>query len=175
LGALSGHARDKKIELLLSHIRDRAWVLEIGCGDGWVEEYLRTRSDIEYHGIDLEPPADYVGSIKDWRQLGLQGASYDAIIAFEVLEHVDCLDDCYELLKPGGMFLITTPVPHWDWACWILERIGINQKRGTPHTNLLYVNSIKRFEHIESFRFKVVGQWARLIKPVQENQPREFR
>ena len=165
VGALSGYARRKRIERLLSYVPDASSVLEVGCGEGWVADYLKSRSRIEYHGLDLNAPADFVGDIRDWRQLGLEAAYYDVIVAFEVIEHVECTDELYELLKPGGILLLTTPVPHWDWACWILERLGINQRRGTRHKNLTYVSKIPRFQPVELFRFNVVAQWARLVKP----------
>ena len=58
-----------------------------------------------YHGLDIVPPADYVGDIRNWREIGLEPESFDVIIAFEVVEHVDCFKECYDLLKHGGKML----------------------------------------------------------------------
>jgi SAM-dependent methyltransferase len=155
---------------LLADLPREARILEIGCGDGRVGEELRRRGHSGYLGLDLVAPADIVGSIRDWRALGLQAESFDVIIAFEVVEHVPCWQECFDLLKPGGLFVLTTPVPHWDWACRILEALGVNQKRTSPHDHLVYVEDIPLFEPIDSFRFMVIVQWARLRKP-NRNQP----
>ena len=164
MGLLSGYARRRRFELLLSGLPKDARILEVGCGAGAIGRDLRTRGYRHYAGLDLRPPADHVGSIRDWPALGLEPASYDAIIAFEVIEHVPCFRECFDLLKPGGLLIVTTPVPHWDWACRLLEAAGISQARTSPHEHLIYVKDIPLFEVVESFRFMVIGQWAKLRK-----------
>jgi predicted SAM-dependent methyltransferase len=165
MGLLTEYARRERIERLLAGIPAGARILEIGCGERWVGEYLRNSGHHDYRGLDLQPPADIVGSIRDWRQLGLQAASFDTILAFEVLEHVPCYQECFDLLRPGGTLRLTTPVPHWDWACRILEAVGINQRRTSPHEHLIYVEDMPLFDVVENYRFMVIGQWAILRKP----------
>lgn len=165
MGLLSEYARRKRAELLLADMPKTARILEIGCGNGEVGRYLKGNGWTDYTGLDLSPPADIVGSILDWRKLGLLPDSFDVIIAFEVIEHVPCCDDCFELLRPGGTLRLTTPVPHWDWACRILERVGVNQRRTSEHDHLIYVTDIARFEPVAVFPFMVTGQWAKLRKP----------
>jgi SAM-dependent methyltransferase len=91
-------------------------------------------------------PADIVGDIRDWHQLGLQPASFDVVIAFEVIEHIDLVQQAYDLLKSGGQLLLISPVPHMDWAMQLLEALSLNQKRTSPHSNLVYFNRIPSFE-----------------------------
>jgi SAM-dependent methyltransferase len=114
--------------------------------------------------MDLHPPADIVGDIRNWRELGLQEESFDVMIAFETLEHVDCLRQCYLLLKPGGVLLATSPIPARDWIMHLLEWLGLNQKRHAPHEHLLIFEKAPYFE----FRgVRLVGglaQWAILTK-----------
>lgn len=165
MGLLSEYARRKRAELLLADIPRDARILEIGCGDGAIGRALREQGFTRYTGLDLAPPAEIVGSIRDWRQLGLEPASFDAIIAFEVVEHVPCYAECLALLRPGGTLRLTTPVPHWDWACRVLEAIGVNQRRTSPHEHLVYVRDIAGFEPVRVFQFMVTGQWAILRKP----------
>src|ERR1700722_12184941 len=81
VGALSRYARKKKITYFLDPIPQDAKVLEIGAGSGWVGDYFRARGVKVYVGIDLFPPADIVGDIRKWPELGLQGDSFDYIIA----------------------------------------------------------------------------------------------
>ena len=161
---LSRYARKRKIEYFLNRIPRQARILEIGGGAGWVGDYLRANGWKHYRGIDIVPPADIVGDIKNWKQLGLKEKSFDVIIAFEVVEHVDCFEECFDLLKPGGMLMLTSPLPHMDWVMKLLELIGLNQKRTSPHNNLLYFKDVKYFQNKN---IKIVGflsQWAIFTK-----------
>ena len=162
---LSDIARRKKTRYFLDPIPKDANILEIGCGSKWVGQYLRTHGWQHYTGMDLFPPADIVGDIKRWRDLGLEPESFDVIIAFEVIEHVDCFDECFDLLKPGGKLMLTSPVPHMDWAMKMLEVLGLNQKRTSPHSNLTYFTTISKFEPIELKTKAGLAQWGIVRKP----------
>ena len=162
---LSDIARRKKIRYFLDPIPKDARILEIGCGSKWVGDYLRANGWTHYTGMDLFPPADVVGDIKKWRELGLQPESFDVIIAFEVIEHVDCFAECHDLLKPGGTLMLTSPVPHMDWAMKTLEVLGLNQKRTSPHSNLTYFSRIPHFDPVELKTKAGLAQWGILKKP----------
>src|ERR1700753_567064 len=105
--ALSAYAKRGKIDHFLAPLPKEANILEIGCGSKWVGDYLRTNGWTNYVGADLVPPADIIGDIRDWARLGLKPQSFDVIVAFEVLEHVDLTNEAFDLLKPGGLFLLT--------------------------------------------------------------------
>lgn len=130
---LSQYAQTKKIDYFLNKIPKQAKILEIGGGSGWVGDYLKQNGYNHYVGMDIIPPADVVGDIRDWRSLGLKEQSFDVIVAFEVVEHVDCFKECFDLLKMGGKLMLTSPVPHMDWTMQLLEVVGLNQKRTSPH------------------------------------------
>ena len=142
---LSNLAAKKKIDYFTQGVPKDAKILEIGSGSGWVGRYLNEHGWKNYVSIDLFPPADIVGDICRWRDLGLTAESFDVIFAFEVVEHVDCFKPCYELLKPGGKLMVTTPVPHMDWAMKLLETLGLNQKRTSPHDHLVYLSQAPLF------------------------------
>jgi SAM-dependent methyltransferase len=163
--ALSAYAQKRKIEHFLAPLPKDASILEIGCGSKWVGDYLRANDWTNYLGADLVPPADIIGDIRDWAKLGLKPRSFDVIIAFEVLEHVDLTQEAFELLKPGGLFLLTSPVPHMDWAMKILEVVGLNQMRTSPHCNLTYFDKIDRFECVSLIHKAGLSQWGVLRKP----------
>lgn len=163
--ALSDYAKRKKIEHFLSPLPKHAHILEIGCGSRWVGDYLKANGWTNYVGADLVPPADIVGDIRDWPALGLVAGSFDAIVAFEVIEHVDLTTAALALLKPGGLLLLTSPVPHMDWAMKILEAIGLNQRRTSPHDHLVYFDRIARFEPVSLLRKAGLSQWGILRKP----------
>jgi len=161
---LSQYAQKKKIEYFIDRIPKKNKILEIGCANGWVGEYLKKNGWVNYIGLDIFPPADIVGDIRNWNKLGIKEQSFDIIIAFEVVEHVDCFKECYDILKPGGMLMITSPVPHMDWFMKILEFIGLNQKRTSSHTNLIYFKDILYFQEKNIKIITFLSQWGILIK-----------
>lgn len=161
---LSDYARKRKIKYFLSKIPKTAKILEIGSGDGWVNDYLKNNGWNNYTGIDIIPPADIVGDINNWKNLELQEKSYDYIIAFEVIEHIDCIKACYSLLKNNGELLITTPLPNMDWFLKVLEFLKLNQKRTSPHSNLIHLKTIKGFQSNKIKLVLMLSQWGIFTK-----------
>jgi SAM-dependent methyltransferase len=157
---LSGIARKLKKLYFLNTVSKDDTVLEIGCGDGWVGRYLRERGVDRVIGIDTHPPAAVVGDIREWRNLGLDAESFDVIVAFEVLEHVDCMDDCFALLKPGGRLLVTSPYPSADWFLEKLEKWKLNQARTSPHDHLIYLRGTAQFQIERMWRPLGMSQWC---------------
>jgi SAM-dependent methyltransferase len=165
---LSRYAAAKKFGYFTQRIPKSAQILEVGCGSGWVGRLLKQNGWKHYVGLDLVPPADIVGDIRNWRELNLKPASFDVILAFEVVEHVDCIQDCYDLLRPGGMLMATTPVPHMDWALKFLEWVGLNQKRTSPHDHLCYLAAVPYFEAREVKTIAFMAQWGVFTKQCAE-------
>lgn len=165
---LADIARRKRCEYFLDAILPHTSVLEVGCGSGWVGEYLLQRNEVDYVGVDLEGASHVKGDINEWESLGLLPESFDYIVAFEVVEHVDCWQACSDLLKPGGHLFVTTPIPNRDWVLKILERVGLNQTRTSPHDFLIDLRLIpQRLSQLELLRidyFGVLAQWATLAK-----------
>ena len=163
---LSDIAARKKCNFFLDPLPKDANILEIGCGSKWVGDYLKKNGWSNYVGLDLEPPADIVGDIRLWRELGLKPQSFDAIVAFEVIEHVHCFQECFDLLKPGGVLLMTSPVPEMDWAMLLLEKAGLNQKRTSPHDFLIdFRKAAPDLFHLKHYkRVACLSQWGILEK-----------
>ena len=161
---LSDIARRKKTAYFFEGLPKDARILEIGSGSGWVGEHLRTHGWSNYVGLDIVPPAEVVGDVREWRTLGLAAESFDAIVAFEVVEHVDCFQACHDLLKPTGRMLITTPVPHRDWVMKTLETIGLNQKRTSPHDHLVYLEKVPIFTQKYVKIMAGLSQWGVFVK-----------
>jgi SAM-dependent methyltransferase len=164
LPLLSRIARDRKLDHFFADVPRDARILEIGAGDGWLGAALRARGFTRYTGLDLRPPADVVGDVNDWRAAGLQPESFDVVVAFEVVEHVDCFRACHDLLAPGGALFVTTPVPSRDWVLRLLELVRLNQRRTSPHARLI---DLRRAPYFEEREIRIVGglsQWAVLRK-----------
>jgi 2-polyprenyl-3-methyl-5-hydroxy-6-metoxy-1,4-benzoquinol methylase len=165
---LSNLARVEKVRFFLRDLEPRTRLLEVGCASQWLKEALAEQGSAHYEGIDLAGPADYLGDVRNWRELGMKPGSYDVIAAFEVIEHVDCLRDLYDLLKPGGRLLLTSPHPNWDWACRLLETARLTQPRTSPHCNLVDFERLPLFEPLEIRRYRVLAQWGVFRKPSKE-------
>jgi 2-polyprenyl-3-methyl-5-hydroxy-6-metoxy-1,4-benzoquinol methylase len=127
-----------KLEFLLPEVSPGDRVLDLGCGGMWLTRILRDRN-IDCIGIDLHPPADIVANIRDH---GFPEASFDVVIALEMLEHEDCTDEIRRILRPGGKLVVSTPNPRWDWALWIGEKVGVCQPRSSPHSNLFWLEQL---------------------------------
>lgn len=165
---LSDHARRKKADYFFAGVPPASSILEVGCGAGWLGQTLRARGFTAYQGIDLCPPADIVGDIRDWRRLGLAPESFDIIAAFEVIEHVPCVDVFHALLKPGGLLMLTSPAPRWDWACRLLEHAGLSQARTSPHDHLIDFQALPLFVPVRLRRVALLAQWGIFQKPAGE-------
>ena len=137
--------------------------MEIGSGSGWLKQELIERG-FSYTCIDLFPPADIVGDINCWRNLGLKSEAFEVVVAFEVVEHVDCFQACHDLLAHGGKMFITTPVPETDWILKITEALGLNQKRTSPHSNLVRLDDVALFPKRKIRIIMGLGQWAVFTK-----------
>jgi 2-polyprenyl-3-methyl-5-hydroxy-6-metoxy-1,4-benzoquinol methylase len=132
---ISEISRRRKLALLTKHLRPKSVVLDVGACQGWLTTRLREQG-FQAVSLDLIGPADYVGDINQWRGLGLNPHSFDAVVAMEVIEHVDCLDSLRSLCKPGGLIMLSSPHPRWDWVMRILEQLRLTQTRTSGHNNL---------------------------------------
>ena len=110
------------MQLLKKYLKPSVSVLEVGTGSGWFAEKMQETA-YAVTTIDLSPPADIVGDINQWQQLGILPHSFDAVVALEVIEHIDCLTTLQSVCKPGGLIMLSSPHPRWDWAMKLLESI----------------------------------------------------
>ena len=166
MALLSDYAQRKKLEHFFSKIDKKDHILEVGCADGWVGKYAKENGYKNFTGLDILPnaDADVIGDVNDWKKLGLKESSYDAIIAFEVVEHGDFAKTFNSLLKPGGKLFVTTPLPHMDWACNILEKMKLNQTRSSAHTHLTYLEDVPHLKLVENKIMGFMSQWGIFTK-----------
>jgi 2-polyprenyl-3-methyl-5-hydroxy-6-metoxy-1,4-benzoquinol methylase len=112
-----GFDRETVLQVLLRH--QPKTVVELGAGVGIIAAWLRLKK-VSYRGFEFNPQvasqAREAGfSIEPGDHTSLRGLpqSVDAIVAFEVIEHVQDISECLEsirgALKPGGLFAFTTP------------------------------------------------------------------
>lgn len=103
--------------------REKAKILEIGCGPGNITKYLLTaRPDFEIFGIDVAPNMITLArknnpsaqfAVMDCRQIGTNGKKFDGIVCGFCLPYLSPADsqqfigDCYNLLEENGLLYIS--------------------------------------------------------------------
>lgn len=125
--------RGAKGELVEAEHRARYWwaadyvegkqVLDAGCGTGFGTAILSERRPERLVGVDiseeaveragdLAPRADELRQA-DVRELPFADSTFDVVVCFEVIEHIDrqdeALDELRRVLRPTGCLLISSP------------------------------------------------------------------
>ena len=126
-------------------------LLDIGVGDGYTIRLLKPSGRVS--GVDFDPRA--VLSAKERGVDAREGSAYDlpfpsdsfgVVTCIEVLEHLEnpqaALDQVSRLLRPGGYFIVTTPVPNLRWKVlwWLWTKFGPGKRWDKiPHITDLHV------------------------------------
>jgi SAM-dependent methyltransferase len=120
-------ARRSIIEVLLRHAvtGTENRILDVGAGTGATSLALRRFGRVL--GIDLSPEAMEIARDRgltvarmDATALALPDASFDVVVALDVLEHLEddaaCVRELVRVLRPGGVLLVTVPAYKWLWS-----------------------------------------------------------
>ncbi len=124
-----------RISKALEHLDGRLRLVDIGAYKGELFERLGGRLT-EGYGIEplIEKPIwgdNYCvipGSIPEFKP---PGNDWDAITMLAVLEHLEpccrsrIADYCYELLKPGGIVIVTVPSPSSDIVLGLMRKFRL--------------------------------------------------
>lgn len=112
-----------KVADTTNHIEDGKRVVDLGCGNGHFLKAIKDkRPNCECVGVDFsgysigqlqkERP-DITWIKEDVTKTSLKSESFDYVLSFEVLEHLDephkLVAELARLCKPGGKALLTTP------------------------------------------------------------------
>jgi 2-polyprenyl-3-methyl-5-hydroxy-6-metoxy-1,4-benzoquinol methylase len=127
--------------------------LEVGCGFGFGLDFARHSFGWQVRGIDPSPIADQGRRIfglpiehRYLTQREAGGATYDAIAALEVLEHVDAPNGFLNILRdnlsPEGILILSTPDA--DYIEFGVEKPGLLSVLTPGYHAVLYTaDSIK--------------------------------
>lgn len=137
---------------ILQAIRPEHHVLDLGAGAGIVAQMNFKGRVAKICGVDPDPrvlsnPYLDEGRVAMGEAIPYPGASFDVVIADNVLEHLErpevVLKEVHRVLKPGGVFLAKTPnrlhympiiaqvTPHW-FHRFIKSLMGISRHDTFP-------------------------------------------
>lgn len=140
-------------------LKGGAKVMELGCGAGqFIRQIKAMRPDLACYGSDISEHAialakqnndGVVYSLSAEKKLPYEDAGFDAVLIFDVLEHVEdpgaILAEAHRVLKSGGVFHSFVPC-EGDWSSFwnLLRKFNI----GTDLTKM-YAGHINRFSKRE--------------------------
>ncbi|MGQ0645110.1 MAG: class I SAM-dependent methyltransferase [Elusimicrobiota bacterium] len=128
-------------QVVLERLCGRGKGLDLGCGDGRLAEILFCKTpDIRWTGLDLDAEDAARARARGlYEKVHAASASaipepdgsFDVVFSNSALEHMDGLDavltEAARVLKPGGRFFFTVPVPEFrNLLLWprLLRRTG---------------------------------------------------
>lgn len=140
-------------------------ICEIGSGVGLVANYLKNKN-IEYTGIEIDTPtAEKAKSLghniinDSFTYLNNFNSKFDALIGFEVFEHIQEVDDFFKLasnsLKSNGYIGFT--VPNYE-KIKNYKNVGDNLHQDLPpiHLNFFTKESIKNVLKLYGYEIKIL-------------------
>jgi SAM-dependent methyltransferase len=152
------------IELLQEYTVPKGKILDVGCGDMFLSTQLEDR---EWVGLDVNPTMNKQKCITqdvETTPYPFEPESFDAIVCSEVQEHlfdnVKVTKEIYRLLKPGGVYVVSTPnynfidhylshfrEPIWDVRkSWTKEHI--RQFTLESHKQILQASGFSNFQYV---------------------------
>lgn len=156
--------------------------LEVGCGSGVTGSYIKNKYHVKnYVGVELNSNAYevanqnldkcYNGDIKYLLENELKGQKFDAVLFFDVLEHLydpwDIINKATSILKKDGIIILSVPnASHYLFAGnLMLGKINYNPNGGLldfTHIRWFTISSIK--DLLESNNYKIVNDYLKTTK-----------
>jgi len=140
----------------LAKIKPNSSVLDVGCREGTLKDYLP--KNIKYQGIDIVPrPEKNIIGCDITKGLPFKDNSFDYIFCLEVLEHLRtpffALKEFKRIVKPAGFILFSVPSPyHYREIIGTLVRYDNKQGHISSFT-LQNITTLLQF-----LKFKLVGR-----------------
>ena len=121
--------------------------LDVGCGDGGMTQKLFRGTNYKLYGIDIFPPTkftrmEFTKADFEHGKFNYPDNIFDLVVSNQVIEHLlnkdDMLSEVYRVLKPGGLFILSTEnISSFDNILSIL----FGQEPISQHTSKYFVTS----------------------------------
>jgi len=140
----------KRLPFILKYLKDGDAVLDIGAYNRELGDRIRNHHPhIKYKSLDIDPsyPHNYT-SFEEVKE------EFDMVLIFDVIEHLDwdkgreMVIKIFEILRPGGRVIITTPNVYTPGRYWK----DVSHRTPYHHEELGALFLCQRFESIELFR-----------------------
>ena len=151
-----------RIKKILPDLPNGGVHVDIGCGT--TPELVNFVKDqmSQSIGIDITVKAQKQGKVRLLRQklqkkLNLPTSSVEVVTLLAVLEHLDfpqdIIKECYRILKPGGVALLTVPSPNSALLLNLLSKIGfLSQKMINQHKHYFTHYQLGQIFKLAGFR-----------------------
>jgi SAM-dependent methyltransferase len=118
-------------------------MLDVGVADGLMIPVLQEAwSNLKIIGLELSwellrlgDCTRFVPLLADATDLPFADESFDVVSAVAVIEHINqplrMLENAYRILRPGGICIVTTPNPFFEWIAARVGRLPEDQHRYT--------------------------------------------
>jgi methionine biosynthesis protein MetW len=174
-----------RAKIIASWIKKGSSVIDIGCGGGFVSEYVKEKRDAKVTGVDVSNKAVEKAKKRgiDAYQMDLNHEiklrkKYDYIIFGEILEHLPQpekrLAEAFKYVKKG----IIVTIPNSAWLPYRLQLLfGLFPRQSWTH---LHFWSHKDFGYfcetlgIKILDFKIIQPKELLLRPIMNALPNLF-
>lgn len=157
---------DYKIFPFIKNFPVNSNILELGCGEGFLLDYLRLKGFNNTFGIDISLEQIKIAKSKNlnviqtdvFEFLRNSKNNYDIIFAFDFIEHftkdelLELSQLIYNVLKDGGLFIIRTPNGQGIFAGSIIYGDLTHQTIFNPNSfsQLMYQSGFNKVECFEN-------------------------
>jgi ubiquinone/menaquinone biosynthesis C-methylase UbiE len=169
----TAHDERRVREYVISKVpKDAETILDVGCGNGWAaKEFLPKGKKVYSLDISATNPAkakklysseNHFGIAADSFHLPFDDASFDCVIASEIIEHVfdpvKFVKELFRVVKKGGSLIITTPYKEK-----IIHYLCVHCNKKTPANAHIHSFDEKKLEDLykendlENFMFEIFG------------------
>ena len=167
IDGMAQHLQTIRSRVTEEFLPDRGRVLEIGPGEGVFD---RKQCDWVAVNVSLRGPPSVLA---DGQALPFRGASFDAVVATEVIEHVRypfrLLREIRRILKPSGRALMSTPnvaTPVNRLALAAFARFPddetLHETNDVGHIHFFTRKYFRKF--VEGEGFSIAREWSHLLQ-----------
>lgn len=150
-----------RAKLISEYIQKGATVLDIGCGDGTMMEYLKNNRKADITGVDISKKAikhvkskgfkayEYDVLSKEFQKF-LKGKSYDYILITEVLEHIQDPETLISLVKKYADKAVFVSIPN---SGFFIHRLRLMSGRFPLVSIQQHIKEHIRFWTLKDFKY----------------------